>query len=211
MTSATLLWFLGASAALSLAPGPDNAFVIAQGISRGRKAAIVSAMGMCSGISVHTTAAALGISAALYSSAFAFTVLKYAGAAYLLFLACKALKEPAAAPRDSGTESPVRPVPCAALFRRGFMMNVVNPKVGLFFLAFLPQFISANGGGVAPQMALLGLIFMLQAMCVFGVIGYLSGSLGELVLKKPGIAKYFAWLTAGILGSLGLKLAFAHR
>lgn len=208
MTGSTLLWFLGTSAALTIAPGPDNAFILAQGVSRGRKAAIVTALGMCSGISVHTTAAALGISAALYSSAAAFTVLKYAGAGYLLFLACKALREPAApqsAPEMNGAQQ------WAAWFRRGFMMNVVNPKVGLFFLAYLPLFITKDGGGIASQMFLLGLVFMLQAVAIFSVIGYLSGSLGDVLSKRPGIAKYFAWLSAGVFGALGLKLAFAQR
>jgi len=93
MTATTVLYFLGASLALTIAPGPDNTFIVAQGISRGRKAAIVTALGMCSGVSVHTTAAALGISALLYSSATAFQILKFAGAAYLLFLAWKSLKE----------------------------------------------------------------------------------------------------------------------
>jgi len=90
-------------------------------------------------------------------------------------------------------------------------MNVVNPKVGLFFLAFLPQFISQNTGSIALQMFLLGLVFMLQALVVFGIIGYLSGSLGDVLLKRPNIAKYFAWLTAGVFASLGLKLALAQR
>ena len=208
MTSSTLLCFLGASAALTLAPGPDNTFILAQGISRGRNAAIVTALGMCSGISVHTTAAALGISAALYSSAVAFTILKYAGAAYLLFLAYKALKEPAVAQASTQVDGAGQ---WGALFRRGFMMNVVNPKVGLFFLAFLPQFVEPNAGSIATQMFLLGLVFMAQAVVVFGVIGYLAGSLGDVLLKKPRIARYFAWLSAGVFASLGVKLAWATR
>ncbi|MEI6351958.1 MAG: LysE family translocator, partial [Verrucomicrobiota bacterium] len=168
---------------------------------------ILTAMGMCSGISVHTTAAALGISAALYASGVAFTVLKFAGAAYLLFLAYKSVKEHSAAlPRNvTGNQSGW------VLFRRGFLMNVVNPKVALFFLAFLPQFVSGNTEGVASQMFFLGLAFMAQAVIVFGAIGYLSGSLGEMVLKKPAIAKYFAWLSAGVFASLGVRLALAQR
>lgn len=208
MTSTTLLYFLGASVALTLAPGPDNTFIVAQGISRGRRAAIISALGMCSGISVHTTAAALGISAALYSSALVFTVLKYAGAAYLLFLAYMSLKEPTVPQAATGLEGAQ---PWGALFRRGFLMNVVNPKVGLFFLAFLPQFISPDGGSIPMQMFVLGLVFMIQGVVVFGVIGYLSGSLGDVLLKRPNLAKYFAWLSAGVFASLGFKLALANR
>ncbi len=207
MTATTLLYFLGASIALTLAPGPDNTFVVAQGVSRGRKAAIITALGMCSGVSVHTTAAALGISALLYSSATAFMVLKYAGAAYLLYLAYKSLKERQIL-LPSGT---VESQKWWVMFRRGFLMNVVNPKVALFFLAFLPQFVSGRQGDASWQMFILGLLFMAQAAVVFSAIGYLSGSVGDLVARKPRMARYFGWLTAGIFASLGIRLALAER
>ncbi len=207
MTASTLLCFLGASVALTVAPGPDNTFVVAQGISRGRKAAIVTALGMCSGVSVHTIAAALGVSALLYSSAAAFTLLKYAGAAYLLYLAWKSLKEQRILlPREGAEE-----VSSRLLFRRGFLMNVINPKVALFFLAFLPQFVTAQSGSVPLQMFLLGILFMAQAVVVFSIIGWLSGSVGNVILKRPRIARWFGWLTAGIFASLGIRLALAER
>jgi threonine/homoserine/homoserine lactone efflux protein len=173
MTATTVLYFLGASLALTIAPGPDNTFIVAQGISRGRKAAIITALGMCSGISVHTTAAALGISALLYSSATAFQVLKFAGAAYLLFLAWKSLKEQ----QILLPQGVVDGLSFRALFRRGFVMNVINPKVALFFLAFLPQFVSPGSESASLQMFLLGLLFMVQAVVVFSIIGWLSGGL----------------------------------
>ncbi len=207
MTMTSLFAFLGASIVLTLAPGPDNTFVIAQGLSRGRKAAIVTAIGMCSGISVHTTAAALGISALLYSSAWAFSLLKYAGAAYLLYLAYKAVKENSIVIAQVDGE----PVRLAVLFRRGFIMNVLNPKVALFFLAFLPQFVAPDGIRPALQMIVLGLVFMMQGIVIFSAIGYLSGSMGNLILKRPKIAKYFSWVSAGIFASLGLHLALAGR
>lgn len=207
MTATTVLYFLGASLALTIAPGPDNTFIVAQGISRGRKAALVTALGMCSGISVHTTAAALGISALLYSSATAFQILKYAGAAYLLFLAWKSLKEQQVLlPQGVANGLSFR-----ALFRRGFLMNVINPKVALFFLAFLPQFVSPGSEGASLQMFLLGLLFMLQAVVIFSIIGWLSGSVGHLILKRPRIARWFGWLTAGVFASLGVRLALAER
>jgi len=209
MTPSAFFCFLGASVALTFAPGPDITFVITQGLSRGRKAAIITAMGMCSGVSIHTTAAALGISAALYSSAMAFTVLKFAGAAYLLYLAWMALKEPISA--RIAPSGPQEAQPWSVLFRRGFMMNVVNPKVGLFFLAFLPQFVVQGEGSIALQMFVLGLVFMLQGVVVFSFVGYLSGGFGDLLSRRPGIAKYFAWLSAGVFASLGLKLALAQR
>jgi threonine/homoserine/homoserine lactone efflux protein len=207
MTSWTLFSFLLASVALTLAPGPDNTFIVAQGVARGRRAAVTTALGMVSGISVHTTAAALGISALLYSSAWAFTVLKFAGAAYLLFLAFKSLKEQSLILRREEGAAPGG----FAMYRRGFIMNVLNPKVALFFLAFLPQFVNANAGHAAVQMLLLGAVFMAQAAVLFSVIGWLSGSVGALVLQRPHIARYFGWLTAGIFASLGVKLALAHQ
>jgi threonine/homoserine/homoserine lactone efflux protein len=207
MNAWTLLSFLLASVALTLAPGPDNTFVVAQGISRGRRAAVAAALGMASGISVHTTAAALGVSALLYSSAWAFTALKFAGATYLLWLAVKSLREQTLVLRREDGAEPTG----FAMYRRGFIMNVLNPKVALFFLAFLPQFVSVNAGRAAPQMMLLGLVFMVQAAILFSVIGWLSGSVGALVLKRPHIAKYFGWATAGIFASLGVKLALARQ
>ncbi|MDR3579851.1 MAG: LysE family translocator [Oryzomonas sp.] len=206
MTATTLLYFLGASIVLSLVPGPDNIFVLTQGIARGRKAAIVTALGMCSGVSVHTTAAAFGISALFYSSLVAFNIIKYAGAAYLLYLAWKTLKERSAIRLAKADERPV-----AALFRRGFIMNVLNPKVAMFFLAFLPQFVSPKAGHFALQMLLLGFIFMLQAIVIFCLIGYFSGSVGNLILTRPRIGTYLDFLTAGVFTSLGIKLALAER
>ena len=206
MSLSILLCFIGASMALTLAPGPDNLFVTAQGIARGRRAAIITAHGMCSGISVHTAAAALGISALFYSSVLAFNLVKYAGALYLLYLAVKTV-------RNSSPLSlePVAVLPAAALFRRGFIMNVLNPKVALFFLAFLPQFISPGSTHVPLQMLLLGAIFMVQAIMIFTAIGWFSGSIGRILRTRPGMARTFDWLTAGVFASLGLRLALAQR
>jgi len=206
METSTLLYFLGASIALTIAPGPDNIFVITQGITRGRKSAIVTALGMCSGISVHTTAAAFGISAVFYSSAVAFNIIKYAGAAYLLYLAYKTLKERSAIRLSLADEKPM-----TDLFRRGFIMNVLNPKVAMFFLAFLPQFVTPNTSYFALQILLFGAIFMVQGVIIFCVIGYFSGSIGNYLLARPKIAAYFDWLTAGVFASLGVRLALSER
>lgn len=207
MTTATVLLFLSASVALTVAPGPDNLFVIAVGISRGRRAAVFTALGMCSGITVHTTAAALGISALFYSSPWAFHGVKYAGAAYLLLLAVRAL-------RESGTmlrqQAPL-PVSEWARFRRGFLMNVLNPKVALFFLAFLPQFVVREAGYVALQMLLLGAIFLLQAVLIFPMIGFFSGTLGNRVLKQPQIGRWLNRLAAAVFVALALRLALVSR
>jgi len=206
MDSATLLCFLGASVALTIAPGPDNIFVLTQGIARGRRSAVITALGMCSGISVHTTAAALGISAIFYSSAVAFNLVKYAGAAYLFYLACKTLKERSAVKLSAASDcGPL------ALFRRGFIMNVLNPKVAMFFLAFLPQFVTTDTRYFPLRMLLLGFIFMAQAVIIFSLIGFFSGSIGSFILARPGLARRFYWLTAGIFAALGIRLALTER
>jgi threonine/homoserine/homoserine lactone efflux protein len=192
--------------ALTVAPGPDNVFVLTQGIARGRRAAIVTALGMCSGISVHTTAAALGISAIFYSSALAFNIVKFAGAVYLLYLACRTIRE-----RSDVRLSGAANIAPLGLYRRGFVMNVLNPKVAMFFLAFLPQFVTPSEGHIPLQMLLLGIIFMAQAVVIFTTIGYFSGSIGDFILARPRIARRFDWLTAGVFASLGVKLALAHR
>jgi len=206
MSLSTLLCFLGASMALTIAPGPDNIFVTAQGIARGRRAAIITALGMCSGISVHTAAAALGISALFYSSLLAFNLVKYAGALYLFYLAVKTFRHRSAIAIPHGEE-----LPSVALFRRGFIMNVLNPKVALFFLAFLPQFITPGTGHFPLQMLLLGCIFMAQAVVIFSTIGWFSGSIGRLLRSRPAMARKFDWLTAGVFAALGLRLALAER
>jgi threonine/homoserine/homoserine lactone efflux protein len=206
MTAYSLCVYLGACMALTVAPGPDNIFVGTQGLTRGRKAAIVTALGMCSGISVHTTAAALGISAIFYSSAVAFNMVKYAGALYLLYLAVKTVRNRSALTLATGVT-----LPAAALFRRGFIMNLLNPKVALFFLAFLPQFATPATGHLALQMLLLGAIFMLQAVAIFSLIGWFSGMIGKQLLSRPHLARSFDWLTAGVFASLGVKLALAER
>ena len=205
MTS-TILYFLGASAALTIAPGPDNIFVLTQGITRGRSPAIITALGMCSGVSIHTVAAAFGISALYSSSLFAFNMVKYAGAAYLLYLAYKTLtgrSTVALGTADSRSN--------AELFKRGFIMNVLNPKVALFFLAFLPQFVTPSVGHVPLQMLLLGLIFMVQASVIFSLIGYFSGSIGTYLMARPHVAKSFDRLTAGVFASLAIRLVLTER
>lgn len=206
MTASLLLYFLGASVALTITPGPDNIFVMTQGITHGRKPAIITALGMCSGISIHTTAAALGISALFYSSVIAFNIVKFAGAAYLLYLAYKTLKERSPVKLSLADDQPI-----TALFKRGFIMNVLNPKIAMFFLAFLPQFVTPNAGYIPLQMLILGFIFMVQGVIIFSLIGYFAGSIGSFLLARPKISKYFDFVTAGVFASLAFRLAISER
>lgn len=207
MDGTGFLAFLGVSVLLTIAPGPDNLFVITQGLTRGKKAAVVTAMGMCCGNSVHTLAAALGISAVMYASAVAFAVMKYAGAAYLLYMAITALIE---SPGDAG-KAASGPANMLAMFRRGFVMNILNPKVAIFFLAFLPQFVQKGDPHPALTMVFLGAVFAAQAVVIFGLIGWFSGAIGGYVLENPRLSRLFSLLTAGVLGALGIRLALAER
>ncbi|HQH27914.1 MAG TPA: LysE family translocator [Oligoflexia bacterium] len=207
MTASVIIYFLGASAALTIAPGPDNIFIISQGIAHGRKAAVITAWGMCSGISVHTACAAFGLSAVFYSSALAFQAVQFAGAGYLLYLAYKTLHEPSFFPSQTSSAK----WSAASLFRRGFLMNVLNPKVALFFLAFLPQFAAPSSPVFVWEMLFLGVVFMLQAIFIFSIIGYFSGSVGDYLAQNAAAGKFMSWLTAGVFISLAIRLALARR
>lgn len=169
-----LLYFLGVSAALTAAPGPDVLFLASQGVAGGPGAGLAAALGLSSGLLVHTTLAALGVSAVFAASPAAFTTLKLAGTAYLLWLALGAFRE-----KGTGRPGPAAPAGAMALYRRGVVMNLLNPKVALFFLALLPQFVNPAKGGVRLQMLTLGLVFMAQVIVIFCAIGYLSGRLGD--------------------------------
>ncbi|MCK9172401.1 MAG: LysE family translocator [Desulfuromonas sp.] len=202
--------FLLAAVLLTLAPGPDNLYVLTLGVTRGRREALWTAWGLCSGISLHTLAAALGASAIFHSSALAFGLLKYLGAAYLLYLAWQAWRAPALQPPAGLASRPDETGAVASamvLWRRGLLMNVLNPKVSLFFLAFLPQFVTPGGLPLALQMLLLGLLFMLQALLLFGALAWLSAGLGRRLLVGPLAGRAANRLTALVLAALGLRLA----
>ena len=202
-----LILFLTASLALIVAPGPDNILVLTRGIAQGRGAALVSVAGASVGLVVHSTFAAVGLSALLQQSAVAFFVVKYAGAAYLIYLGIKALLD-----RESfavtGEAAPAR---LGSVFFQAVASNVLNPKVALFFLAFLPQFANPAAAGAAPQLLALGLTFALLTWMIFSALGYFSGSLGNWLVSRPKLADGLRWLTGGVLIGLGLRLALPDR
>lgn len=204
---AQLLYFIAASVALTLLPGPDIIFVLTQSISRGKKAGMAIASGLCTGLLFHTTAAALGVSAILYSSAVAFSILKYAGAIYLLYLAYKAIKEEGSL---ASAES-VKDTELSLLYRRGIFMNILNPKVSLFFLAFLPQFVNTGSGDIPQQMIFLGAVFFLQAIVVFFIVSLFAGMIGIKIMENPGIGKKINLAKAGIYSVIGIELALSHQ
>lgn len=179
------LWgFISASVLLTLMPGPDILFVITQGITRGKRAGIVFAAGLCSGLVVHVTAVTLGVSVLLLNSSLAFTALKFAGAAYLLYLGIKAFLTRHENHFDLKASEGVS----GKLYRKGILMNVLNPKVVLFFLAFFPQFIDKSIENPVPQMLVLGLLFMAQAFLIFSIVAILSDRLARPLMRNPKIA-----------------------
>ena len=199
--------FIGVSWALILAPGPDMIYVITRGMAHGRRAGLLSAVGVVCGILVHTTAAAFGLTLILQTSALAFLFVKFAGAAYLIYLGIKAWLD-----KSTFTlQPPVSTAASGALFWQGVLSNVLNPKIAVFFLAFLPQFVDQGGSQVTLQMVFLGLTFAFFGLCFLLVVGYSSGALGGWLTRRPQYAQFFQRLAGAILISLGIRLAFAEK
>ncbi|QJQ06376.1 LysE family translocator [Undibacterium piscinae] len=203
----TLLSFFGIALLLGVSPGPDNIFVLTQSALRGRLAGLIVTLGLCTGLLVHTAAVALGVAAIFQASALAFTLLKMTGAAYLLYLAWQALR---AAP-DKLAIGEASALKGWQFYRRGIVMNVTNPKVSIFFLAFLPQFVQPQLGSLPWQIAQLGAVFMLATLLVFGSVALLAGSLGRR-LERSGRAQLIMNRVAGtVFIALAAKLMMTER
>ncbi|HTK69361.1 MAG TPA: LysE family translocator [Candidatus Eisenbacteria bacterium] len=199
--------FVFASVLLILAPGPDVIFLISQSIGQGPRAGFLVALGLACGNLVHTCLAALGISVVFRASPVAFQGLKIAGVAYLLYLAWKAVHGSKAEDAGDAPEAPH-----TGLFLRGVFMNVLNPKVALFFLAFLPQFVDPKAGPVWAQLALYGVIFTALVVLIFGTIGLSAGYIGRRVgTRSVGTAGWGRWLVALVYAALAARLAFVHQ
>jgi threonine/homoserine/homoserine lactone efflux protein len=199
--------FFGASVLLALAPGPDNIFVLTQSAIRGRAAGIVVTFGLCTGLVVHTAAVALGIAAVVQASVLAFTILKCVGAAYLLYLAWQAFRASAGKLGSEGSPA----LPLRRLYRRGIIMNLSNPKVSIFFLAFLPQFADPARGSLVLQLAMLGMAFMVATIIVFGAIAMLAGTLGQWFGQSARAQRVMNRVTAAVLAGLALRLAVSWQ
>jgi threonine/homoserine/homoserine lactone efflux protein len=210
MDTGTWLAFLGASALLTLMPGPDILFVIGQSAAGGRKLGAAIAFGLCTGLLVHISAAALGVSAVVYSLPYALPAVKTAGAFYLFYLAWMCLKPVnlrTAPASDAVAPEPYQVVSFGRLYRRGILMNVLNPKVSLFFIAFLPSFVKQGAGPVTLQMFVLGGTFLLQALVIFNVVAVFAGRLGRRYLKRGEAGRRRTAVVEGLLYlALGLFL-----
>ena len=201
--SSTLAVFSAAALLLLVIPGPAVLYIVAQSVSRGRVAGLVSMLGIQVGGLVHVVAAAAGLSALVVQSAVAFSVVKYAGAAYLVFLGIRRLLG-----RDEGGgEGLSRERRLRVLFANGILVNVFNPKTALFFFAFLPQFVDVSRGDVAFQIVVLGLVFIALAVISDGAYAFAAGSAAGWLSTRRGFARTQRLVSGSVLVALGLATA----
>ncbi|SOD72663.1 threonine/homoserine/homoserine lactone efflux protein [Jatrophihabitans sp. GAS493] len=201
-TTSVLLSFLGATVLLILLPGPNMFFLLARGIGSGRQAAVVSAFGIEAATTVFVVATAFGFSAVLASSAIAFSVIRYAGAAYLIYLGLRTILGGGEIERQLDST----PASARRSAREAFLVGITNPKVALFFVAFFPQFLDPARGPVAAQTFLLGAIFVVVGLSFDLVFAFSSGSIGRLLQRRPAILRRQRYVSG--LAYLGLG-AFA--
>ncbi|WP_423819593.1 LysE family translocator [Salinimicrobium sp. TIG7-5_MAKvit] len=197
-----LIAFLAAAVLLTLSPGPDIIYVLVQGMTNGKKHGIVTALGLVSGIIVHTSLVAFGISAIIKQSENLFLMIRLLGAAYLFYLAWKVYKSDSTITVKAPAAEQKKKL--AALFKRGFLMNVLNPKVAIFFLAFFPGFLWDPQGNTVYQFYVLGFLFMLQAFLIFAAVAILAGKISVYLQKHPASAQIFKWLQVVVFVGIGM-------
>ena len=199
----TIIAFVTASVVLSLVPGPDNLFVMSHSALKGWRIGFYITLGLCTGLIGHTILVAIGVSVIFQTSAIAFNGLKIIGACYLLYLAWLSVqnKELNLGGTDKNNTN-------RSYYFIGVIMNLTNPKVALFFLVFLPQFVNTSNDNVTIQIFLLGLLFILSALCVFTSIAYLAGFLEDILKKSKKVNKSLNLLAALIYITLAINLFF---
>jgi len=199
-----LLFYIGSVVLITLLPGPDIIFVITQGLTRGRKEAVFTALGLGTGCIFHTTIAAFGIALIFQQSPLAFNILKILGVLYLLYLSFKAYK-------TANDEINTEDNQAQAGFLKGILMNILNPKVILFFLAFLPQFVPAGTKNICLYMMMLGIIFMIIAIIIMTTMALISSKLNELLLKNKNLMVIINKFSAFAIFTLAILLAFTKN
>jgi threonine/homoserine/homoserine lactone efflux protein len=198
-----LFLFTATAALLAIAPGPDVVYVLTRGIAQGSRAGIAAAFGFASGCIFHTVLAAVGIAAIIRATPWAFDAVRYAGAAYLAWIGIQAIRHRASFSMagEGGAKA------LGAIYRQSVVGNMLNPKVTIFFLAFLPQFVDASAGHVGLQMALLGGVFMLVTIVVFGAVAIFAGTIGAWMRKKPAIGERLNLFAGLTFIALGIRVA----
>ena len=203
----SLALFMAAALALNLTPGPDMLYVAARSASDGRESGIASAFGIAAGLLVHITLIALGLAALLAAVPFANTVLRLGGAVYLIYLGARALMRPG----GLGAARALQPADRFTAFRQGMVTNVLNPKIALFFLAFLPQFVDPERGNAAVQVVVLGLLFNTSGTLVNVAVALLVSRAAVRIAQDERIGRIIQRVTGSLLIGLGLHLAFARQ
>jgi threonine/homoserine/homoserine lactone efflux protein len=206
-TTNNLLLFLSAGILLNLTPGPDMTYVITRSIAEGRRAGIVSSLGIATGTLVHTTLVALGLASLLAAVPVAFEIVKYAGAAYLIFIGVQLLRS-----RDEAfAAAAIEPARLRAIYRQGVITNVLNPKVAIFFIAFLPQFVSPERGLVVAQIVTLALLFNTTGTVVNVAVAVLASRMGTALRGRIGSGAALRRASGAVFVGLGVRLAFVGR
>jgi len=203
------LWglFVVASAVLLLTPGPAVLFIVARSVEQGRKAGLISVLGIHLGTIVHITAAAVGLSALVVSSALAFAIIKYLGAAYLIWIGVRTLMA-----KDLDPEAPEVPAePLHRVFRDGFVVNLLNPKTAIFFLAFLPQFVDPARGALHWQIFVLGITFIGLGILSDGLFALAAGAAGNFLRRNRRFLRFQRWFAGTSFIGLGITAALATR
>ncbi|WP_179402966.1 LysE family translocator [Burkholderia guangdongensis] len=201
-------FFILAVFLLNITPGPDTAYIVGRSVAQGRGAGLMSALGISAGCCVHALACAFGLTALLAASAAAFTVVKLIGAAYLIYLGVKMIvaKQAAAPVAPRGTARTLR-----QLFQQGFLTNVLNPKVVLFFVSFFPQFVSTDSAHKTLAFLSLGAVFVVMSTIWNSLIAWIAGSVTRRFSGKPGVRKWLDRTVGSAFVGLGLKLAMSRR
>ncbi|WP_026837857.1 LysE family translocator [Gillisia sp. JM1] len=196
-----LIPFLIASILLTLSPGPDIIYVLVQSISNGKKAGIATTLGLVSGILIHTSLVAFGASAVIKASPILFSLIKIFGALYLFYLAYKVLKSDSSIAIDGVPQKSSK-----NLFSQGFIMNVLNPKVTIFFLAFFPGFLWEPEGNTILQFYILGFLFLLQALLIFGAVALLAGKISEYLMQHRRSGVFLKWIQVVVFVGIGILI-----
>ena len=201
----TIALFLLAALGLLLIPGPSVLYILTHSVAQGKRAGLASVLGIELAGLIHAIASALGLSALLLTSALAFSIVKYLGAAYLIYLGVRTLLA-----REERQQTAVSaPKSFSQLLTQGFLVNLLNPKTALFFYAFLPQFVNPARGAVAGQMLLLGALFVLLASCTDSLYALLGSTVGKLLIRNAGFRRFQRYVTGGIYIVLGVTAAVA--
>ena len=207
MPDTSLLLFMLATVTLNVTPGPDMLYVIARSVGQGRPAGIVSAFGIAGGCIVHTLAVAFGLAGIMLAVPVAYEIVRYGGAAYLVYLGLRTLLNR----REATAEAAIKPDGLRTIFLQGVLTNVLNPKVALFFLAFLPQFVDASRGSVAAQIVFLGGLFITSGTIVNVAVALAASYTGGRLRNHRRSPAVFRWITGTVFLGLGIRLAMLER